>query len=57
MTEDCTISDDILRFWTQRFNTVSIAKFTQLPEHLVERLLHAEMERRRQEQVREETVI
>jgi len=46
-TEDTTIGDDIMRFWRQRFDTASIAKFMQLPEHRVERLLHAELEARR----------
>jgi hypothetical protein len=46
-TEDRNIGDDIMRFWRQRFDTASIARFLQLPGHRVERLLHAELEARR----------
>lgn len=40
------MTEEIMRFWWQRFDTASMAKFLLIPEYQVERLLHTELERR-----------
>jgi hypothetical protein len=47
MTDDRNIGDDIMRMWRQGFDTWSMARFLYIPEFRIERLLHAELERRR----------
>jgi len=55
MSHDMTIDDDIVRLWKQGYGTQGIADILNMHEYEVERLLHAELERRRR--LREETAL